>query len=73
MDTITSPCEPVDVQAAKGIFPSVNLEDIKRPVRNVNLLIGIHEAGIFPFLLTRRSMLMAISDSLLQSLVLGSF
>ena len=54
MDTIAAPLEAVDVQAAKQILPAVDLEAVKRPEGRINLLIGIHEASIFPFVANRK-------------------
>ena len=53
METIAGPLEEVDVRAAKKIFPGIDLEAVKRPVGKVGLLIGIHQAGIFPYVADR--------------------
>ena len=53
IESITALLEEVDVRAAKKIFPGVDLEAIKRPVGKIGLLIGIHQAGIFPYVADR--------------------
>ena len=45
---ITGPLDGIDIRAAIRLFPGVKPKDIKRPVGKVHLLIGIHQASIFP-------------------------
>ena len=47
MDHITNPLGKVNVQAAAKMF-GVSAKDIQRAVGQVDLLIGIQAAGVFP-------------------------
>ena len=53
MDNITAPMEADDVTGAEELFPMVSKALLKRPSGPVDLLVGIHMAGIFPYLANR--------------------
>jgi hypothetical protein len=48
MEVITAPLGPVDVSNALAEFPGISYDQVRRPEGAVDLLIGIHHAGIFP-------------------------
>jgi hypothetical protein len=53
METITAPLGPVDVGYALELFPGYSYEQLRRPEGKVDLLLGIHQAGIFPMIADR--------------------
>ena len=53
MDNITAPMEAEDVSLAEELFPMVSKGALERPSGPVDLLVGIHMAGIFPYLANR--------------------
>ena len=53
MENITAPMEAEDVSVAEKLFPMVKKGSLKRPSGPVDLLVGIHMAGIFPSLANR--------------------
>ena len=51
IETITNPMDRVDVRPALRVFPEVKgLATILRPMGNVDLLLGIHDADLHPVL-----------------------
>ena len=51
IDTITAPTDYADVRPALKVFPEVKgLATILRPMGEVDLLLGIHDADLHPIL-----------------------
>ena len=63
MDTITAPLEPVDVQAAKGIFPKLILKQSKDQLGGLIFSLAFKKLAFSPLLLIGTSILIRISDS----------
>ena len=53
MENITAPMEADNVTVAEKLFPMVGKGALERPSGPVDLLVGIHMAGIFPYLASR--------------------
>ena len=53
LEDITAPMVAEDVSAAEKLFPMVSKGALKRPSGPVDLLVGMHMAGIFPYLANR--------------------
>ena len=50
IDTITAPTDSVDIRPALKVFPEVQGFEISRPKGDVDLLLGIQDANLHPFL-----------------------
>ena len=51
INTITAPTDYVDIRPALKVFPEVKgLATILRPIGDVDLLLGIHDADLHPIL-----------------------
>ena len=49
MDSITAALGSIDVSAAKKLFPQIrDISEVERPEGEIDLLIGIQHAGLFP-------------------------
>ena len=48
IEEITSPVAPVDVSNIKDIFLEIEVNDVERPVGNIELLIGLDCCQLLP-------------------------
>ena len=70
MDRITEDVGLVDVKEAAGLF-GLREMDVYRPQGQVDLILGIHEAGIFPVYKARRGNLQLLGSCFGSGLVLA--
>ena len=69
MDQITDEMDLVDVSAAAEMF-GVSVQELYRPTGSVDILIGIHEAALFPTFKEERGNLRLMSSQFGSGLVL---